>query len=54
VHLDRPDDSKPSRAYHGLARALVANMVLGVTVEPFVRELEIQGVGYRAEASGRS
>ena len=36
----------------GLGRALVANMVKGV-VTPFARELEIQGVGYRAEASGR-
>lgn len=52
VHLDRPDDSKENRAFHGLARALVANMVNGV-VEPFVRELEIQGVGYRATLKGR-
>jgi len=52
VHFARPDDSKQSRALHGLARALVANMVRGVQ-EPFVRELEIQGVGYRAEVSGR-
>ena len=47
-----PDDRKPTRALHGLARALVANMVRGVT-EEFVRELEIQGVGYRAEAPGK-
>ena len=51
VHFRRPDDSKQSRALHGLARALVANMVRGVQ-EPFARELEIQGVGYRAEVSG--
>jgi large subunit ribosomal protein L6 len=51
VVLERPDDAKQTRAYHGLARALVANMVRGV-VEPFARELEIQGVGYRAEVSG--
>jgi large subunit ribosomal protein L6 len=52
VTLGRPDDRKQSRALHGLARALVANMVIGVT-RPFVKELEIQGVGYRAEASGK-
>jgi len=50
--LKRPDDQKPSRARHGLARALLANMVTGVT-EGFTRVLEIQGVGYRAEASGK-
>jgi large subunit ribosomal protein L6 len=51
VKLLRPDDRKQSRALHGLARALVANMVRGVD-KPFVKELEIQGVGYRAEAAG--
>jgi large subunit ribosomal protein L6 len=45
----RRDDSGPQRAYHGLARALVANAVRGVT-EGFSRELEIVGVGFRAEA----
>ena len=44
----RQDDSGPQRAYHGLARALVANAVRGVT-DGFSRELEIVGVGYRAE-----
>jgi large subunit ribosomal protein L6 len=48
----REDDRKPSRAYHGLARATLANMVRGVT-EGFSRELQIEGVGYRAEASGK-
>ncbi len=52
VRFDRPDDRKESRALHGLARALVANMVRGVQ-QPFVRELEIQGVGYRADVSGK-
>lgn len=52
IRFKRADDSKQSRALHGLARALVANMVLGVQ-KPFVRELEIQGVGYRAEVSGK-
>src|SRR6478735_2476482 len=45
----RLDDSGPQKAYHGLARALVANAVRGVT-EGFTRELDIVGVGYRCEA----
>src|SRR3954464_14052769 len=45
----RKDDSGPQRAFHGLARALVANAVKGVT-EGFTRELDIVGVGYRAES----
>ena len=45
----RQDDSGPQRAFHGLARALVANAVRGVT-EGFTRELDIVGVGFRAEA----
>ena len=49
----RKDDSGPQRAYHGLARALVANAVKGVT-EGFTRELEIVGVGYRAESKKSS
>jgi large subunit ribosomal protein L6 len=52
VRFARADDRKPSRAYHGLARATVANMVRGVT-EGFTRELQIEGVGYRAEVSGK-
>jgi large subunit ribosomal protein L6 len=53
VVLGRPDEEKQTRAFHGLARALVANMVKGV-VEPFAKELEIQGVGYRAEVKGKN
>jgi large subunit ribosomal protein L6 len=49
----RQDDSGPQRAFHGLARALVANAVKGVT-EGFSRELEIVGVGYRAEQKKNS
>src|SRR5215831_3264107 len=49
----RQDDSGPQRAFHGLARALVANAVRGVT-DGFKRELEIVGVGYRAEAKKNS
>jgi large subunit ribosomal protein L6 len=51
VELRRPDEKRETRARHGLARSLVANMVKGV-VEPFAKELEIQGVGYRADISG--
>ena len=53
VRLTRPDDKQESRALHGLARALAANMVKGVT-EGFAKALEIQGVGYRANTSGSS
>jgi large subunit ribosomal protein L6 len=52
VVFRRSADNGPARALHGLVRALVANMVKGV-VTPFARELEIQGVGYRAEVSGK-
>jgi large subunit ribosomal protein L6 len=47
--LERPDDERESRAFHGLARALVNNMVVGVT-DGYRRQLEIVGVGYRAAA----
>jgi len=53
VSLKRSDDKRDTRAAHGLARALVANMVMGVS-EPFTKELEIQGVGYRADMSGKT
>jgi large subunit ribosomal protein L6 len=49
----RQDDSGPQRAYHGLARALVANAVRGVT-DGFKKEMDIVGVGYRAEARKNS
>ena len=49
----RKDDSGQQRAFHGLARALVANAVKGVT-EGFTKELEIVGVGYRAESKKNS
>jgi large subunit ribosomal protein L6 len=52
VVFRRSQESGPERALHGLVRALVANMVKGV-VTPFTREHENQGVGYRAEASGK-
>ena len=49
----RRDDSNQQRAFHGLARALAANAVRGVT-DGFSRDLEITGVGYRAEVRGKS
>jgi large subunit ribosomal protein L6 len=53
VTVTRPDDARESRALHGLSRALLANMVAGVT-DGFSKELEIQGVGYRASLQGRN
>jgi large subunit ribosomal protein L6 len=53
VRVVRPDDKRDSRARHGLARALLANMVQGVT-DGFTRELEVHGVGYRAEVAGQT
>ncbi len=49
--VERPDDERQHRALHGLTRSLVANMVTGVT-QGFTKELEIVGVGYRANARG--
>lgn len=51
--LHRRDDSKRLRALHGMARALLANAVAGVT-RGFKKELEIQGVGYRAQLAGNT
>jgi large subunit ribosomal protein L6 len=52
VTVTRPDDTRESRALHGLSRALLHNMVVGVS-DGFRKELEIQGVGYRASLKGR-
>jgi len=52
VSFTRGDEEKKSRAFHGLVRALVANNVRGVS-EGFKRELDIVGVGYRAEVKGK-
>jgi len=49
--VERPDDTSASKSFHGLSRSLIQNMVVGVT-EGFVKELQIQGVGYRATAKG--
>ena len=51
LQVTRPDDERRHRSLHGLTRTLLANMVQGVT-QGFVKELEITGVGYRAEKSG--
>jgi len=49
--VERVDDSRENRSLHGLQRSLIANMVTGVS-DGFAKELEIVGVGYRAQAQG--
>jgi large subunit ribosomal protein L6 len=51
VQVKRTEEQRTARALHGLSRALLANMVIGVS-EGFTKELEIVGVGYRAIAQG--
>jgi len=51
VIVDRNDETRQVRALHGLSRALLANMVTGVSTG-FVKELEIQGVGFKAALQG--
>lgn len=51
VVVNRVDESKESRAFHGLYRTLINNMVVGVS-EGYKKELEIVGIGYRAEVQG--
>ncbi|MCZ7647381.1 MAG: 50S ribosomal protein L6 [Planctomycetota bacterium] len=53
VQISRGNDLRMERAKHGLYRALIANMVFGVT-KGYEKRLEIQGVGYRAQVSGRN
>ena len=52
VHVTRKADTKQAKAYHGLYRSLVNNMVTGVS-EGFKKALVITGVGYRAEVQGK-
>ena len=52
ITVERPNDEKENRALLGLTRALIANMVTGVSVG-FKKELEIVGVGYRAQMKGK-
>jgi large subunit ribosomal protein L6 len=51
--ISRPSDSKNHKSVHGLYRALINNMVVGVS-EGYKKELELVGVGYRAEAKGQN
>lgn len=51
--VKRPSDSQAHRSLHGLTRALLNNMVVGVS-EGFSKKLQIEGVGYRAEMSGQT
>lgn len=53
VSIARPTDQREHRAQHGLTRALLANMVHGVS-NGFTRRLEVRGVGYRAEKRGNN
>ena len=53
VNFTRPNDKKENRSMHGLYRALVNSMVLGVT-QGFQKELTIVGVGYRAQVKGKN
>jgi len=52
IVLNRPSESKSHKSLHGLYRALLANMVTGVS-QGYKKELELVGVGYRAEAKGQ-
>jgi len=52
IIVTRPSDAKKYRAYHGLSRALIANMVEGVT-NGYEKKLELVGVGYRAQMQGK-
>ena len=51
ITVTRPDDEKQNRAFHGLYRSLIANMVTGVSTG-FTKTLNLVGTGYRAEAKG--
>lgn len=53
ITVSRPNDLKRNKALHGLTRSLVNNMVIGVS-EGYKKELEINGVGYRAAKAGKT
>jgi large subunit ribosomal protein L6 len=53
INVDRPSDAREHRALHGMTRALIQNMVTGVS-SGFEKVLEVNGVGYRAELSGKN
>lgn len=52
ITVTRPSDEKEHKSLHGLTRTLIYNMVVGVT-EGYKKELEINGVGYRAQKKGK-
>ncbi|MFD0772578.1 50S ribosomal protein L6 [Streptomonospora algeriensis] len=51
LHVNRPDDKPDNRSLHGLTRALIANLIEGVS-NGYTKTLEIHGVGYRVQARG--
>ena len=53
IKVTRPNDEKENRSLHGLTRSLINNMIEGVSKE-FTKELEINGVGYRAAKQGKT
>lgn len=53
VIVSRPDDTKTNKSLHGLTRAIIQNMVIGVTSN-YSKSLEIVGVGFRAELKGKN
>ena len=53
ILVKRQGDDRRSRSFHGLMRSLIANMVAGVS-DGFSKSLEVNGVGYRAEVSGKT
>ena len=53
ITVKRPTDDKAHRSLHGLTRTLLHNMIVGVN-EPYKKELEINGVGYRAAKEGKN
>ena len=52
ITVSRPNDAKENRSLHGLTRTLIANMIEGVA-NGYKKELEINGIGYRAELKGK-
>lgn len=52
ISVTRPDDSREARAFHGLTRSLINNMVIGVS-EGYQKNLDLVGVGYRAALKGK-
>ena len=51
ITVSRPNDLKKMKSLHGLTRTLIHNMIVGVT-EGYVKDLEVNGVGYRAQKQG--